>query len=387
MSSDIFKLFLSGLVQASGFNPEWYRDSYSDVALAIQRKTVTDELAHFVELGYQEGRLPAPASVNERWYRRKYSDVDEAIREGAFENSEEHYREFGRVEGRAADAELEDGAQRWFNAIERSLTSLAVPPSTATWDNFSKSKLRASSKRQKSRLERFFDARKEGNGIWKWRHYFDVYDRHFKKFVGTDVSILEIGVYSGGSLEMWRDYFGPKARIYGVDIEEACTVYNRDGVEILIGDQGDPNFWQEFKKRVPTLDIAIDDGSHDPEHMVLTLEELLPHVRPGGVYLCEDVHAERHPFASYVYSLADKLNNFDSPFANEEDRDRYRGCATTTFQESVGSVHLYPYVAVIERNEAPAEEFLAPRHGTQWQPFFDSPESVQPAPQGPEKAP
>ncbi len=70
-------------------------------------------------------------------------------------------------------------------------------------------------------LRAFFDSRKEGRGIWKWDHYFDVYHRHFGKFVGRDVNVLEIGVYSGGSLEMWKAYFGPRCRIYGVDIEES----------------------------------------------------------------------------------------------------------------------------------------------------------------------
>src|SRR5262245_46705450 len=56
-------------------------------------------------------------------------------------------------------------------------------------------------------LRAFFDARTEGRGIWKWNHYFDVYHRHFERFRGQEVHILEVGIYSGGSLEMWHDYF------------------------------------------------------------------------------------------------------------------------------------------------------------------------------------
>jgi hypothetical protein len=108
-------------------------------------------------------------------------------------------------------------------------------------------------------LRTFFDNRTEGNGIWKWSHYFDIYDRHFAQFRGEEVHVLEIGVYSGGSLEMWRDYFGPKARIYGVDIEPACRAYESDSVKIFIGDQGDRQFWHEFRGKVPALDIVIDD--------------------------------------------------------------------------------------------------------------------------------
>src|SRR5262245_54320107 len=75
---------------------------------------------------------------------------------------------------------------------------------------------------QANPLEEYFDSHTQGACIRKWRHYFEIYHRHFRKFVGQNVHVLEIGIYSGGSLEMWRSYFGPQARIYGVDIEEAC---------------------------------------------------------------------------------------------------------------------------------------------------------------------
>src|SRR2546423_442947 len=74
----------------------------------------------------------------------------------------------------------------------------------------------------KNALTASFDEHTEGAGLWKWRHSFDFYDRHFSKFVGREVHVVEIGIYSGGSLAMWRHYFGDGAHIYGVDIEEAC---------------------------------------------------------------------------------------------------------------------------------------------------------------------
>src|SRR5215475_13984002 len=79
----------------------------------------------------------------------------------------------------------------------------------------------ASVEQSENQLRTFFDNRKVGSGIWKWLHYFEIYERHFSRFRGQEVHIAEIGIYSGGSLEMWRDYFSPKAHIYGVDIEPA----------------------------------------------------------------------------------------------------------------------------------------------------------------------
>jgi hypothetical protein len=57
-------------------------------------------------------------------------------------------------------------------------------------------------------LWQYFTNHNEGRGIWKWNHYFPIYHRHFSKFIGKPVKILEIGIYSGGSLDMWRSYFG-----------------------------------------------------------------------------------------------------------------------------------------------------------------------------------
>ena len=46
--------------------------------------------------------------------------------------------------------------------------------------------------------------RNEGRIIDKWYHYFDIYHNHLRRFQGQPVTVLEIGVYHGGSLQMWR---------------------------------------------------------------------------------------------------------------------------------------------------------------------------------------
>jgi hypothetical protein len=218
-------------------------------------------------------------------------------------------------------------------------------------------------------LRTFFENRIEGRGIWKWAHYFDIYDRHFRAFRGTDVHVLEIGVYSGGSLDMWRDYFGPKATIYGVDIEPDCRTYEKDGVKIFIGDQADRTFWNTFRHNVPRLDIVIDDGGHMAEQQIVTLEELVPFLSPGGIYLCEDIHGASNEFAAYAQGLAHKLNDFDSS-GHPEDNNRRLVCRCTPFQAAVNSIHFYPFITVMEKNRAQIAELKAPKRGTQWQPFL-----------------
>src|SRR5688572_18393822 len=213
-------------------------------------------------------------------------------------------------------------------------------------------------------LESWFDANRQGPGVWKWRPYFDAYERHLSQFRGLPVHILEIGVYSGGSLRMWRDYFGPQARIYGIDIEDACRAYRTEGTEILIGDQGDPAFWARVRQQIPTLDIVVDDGSHRPEHQVATLRALLPHLRPGGVFVCEDAHGfggRWNQFHAVIYGLSQQLHAVDFQPAVSEDTF----CSVATpVQQTIASVHQYPYLVVIERTKAPRPMLCSEKHGT-----------------------
>jgi hypothetical protein len=112
-------------------------------------------------------------------------------------------------------------------------------------------------------LRDFFNRHRQGRGIWKWDHYFDVYHRHFSRLRGRETYVLEIGNYSGGSLEMWCDYFGSKAHIYSVDVESACKSYENSMINVFIGDQADRKFWSQFRREVPILDLVIDDGGHN----------------------------------------------------------------------------------------------------------------------------
>ena len=208
-------------------------------------------------------------------------------------------------------------------------------------------------------LRDYFENNTEGLGIWKWRHYFELYQRHFSKFVDRDVNVLEIGIYSGGSLNMWRSYLGKKSHIFGVDIENACKSYENEHTTVFIGDQGDRDFWEDFKSKTPPIDILIDDGGHTPEQQRITLEEMLPKMRCGGVYFCEDVHRKWNDFSAYATSLVEELNHLgDTNDMNE-------------FQKSVHSIHFYPYCVIIEKNASVPDNFVAPKHGTKWQPFFD----------------
>ena len=244
------------------------------------------------------------------------------------------------------------------HSYARSCASMLDVPATAA--------LSASS----NPLKIFFNERRTGRGIDKWLHYFDIYHRHLAKFVGCDMSLLEIGVYSGGSLEMWRKYFGERCRILGVDLQEACKAYENEYTRIFVGDQADPAFWSAFARGVPHVDVLIDDGGHRVEQQIATLEAMLPRIRPGGVYLCEDIHGIHNGFAAYLQGFVKHLNAIQhgAPGA----------VIPSDLQRWIGSVHLYPYVAVVERSDAPVASLDSVKHGTEWAPFNPGSSSRKP---------
>ena len=167
------------------------------------------------------------------------------------------------------------------------------------------------------KLREIFKAH-NGRQIYKVDHYFDIYDRHVAKFIDTDVCVLEIGISHGGSLQMWKEYFGSKARIYGIDWNPDCKDFEEDRIKIFIGDQADRGFLESTVKVLPRIDIVIDDGGHRMKQQIISFEDLFPAISDGGVYICEDTNTSykrkwgggrrASTFIEYSKRLVDQLN-------------------------------------------------------------------------------
>lgn len=136
--------------------------------------------------------------------------------------------------------------------------------------------------------DQFFQHR--GRLIHKWVDYLDLYDRYFAPWRNTDLVFLEIGVSEGGSLEMWRNYFGPRATICGLDIDRACASRVDPPNLVRIGSQDDPAFLRAVIEEIGQPHIILDDGSHIGRHQRASFEMLWPTLRSGGIYAIEDLH-------------------------------------------------------------------------------------------------
>lgn len=203
---------------------------------------------------------------------------------------------------------------------------------------------------------------KKGHGIWKWEHYFDVYDRHLSKFRGRPVTIMEVGIYSGGSLDMWRHYFGEQCRIVGLDIASECSAYKNSSVDVFIGNQGDREFLRNTLNKCGGIDVFVDDGSHLPEHQIIGFEEVFQFIRPGGVYICEDIHGIHNEFIDYIYGLSKSLCHISSEGSKQR-------VPANSLQRSVRSIEIAPYIVVIDKHETEQDFLINSKWGTEWQPF------------------
>ncbi|MBK9248055.1 MAG: class I SAM-dependent methyltransferase [Ignavibacteria bacterium] len=199
-------------------------------------------------------------------------------------------------------------------------------------------------------LERYF-RQNDKRLIDKWVHYFDIYERHFSRFRHREIVILEIGVYQGGSLQMWKDYFGPQAKIYGIDNNPQCKQLEEENITIFTGSQSDRKFLKSIKASIPKIDILIDDGGHTMQQQIVSFEELFDHVSDDGVYLCEDLHTSywlkdggghkrTGTFIEYSKNFIDALN------AHHSEQKRL---TVTDFTNQVNSIHYYDSMLVIEK--------------------------------------
>jgi hypothetical protein len=120
---------------------------------------------------------------------------------------------------------------------------------------------------------------------------------------------VEIGVQSGGSIQMWRKFLGPEARIVGIDIDSSVLKHKPhydENTEIFVGDQENHNFWDEFFKKYPEIDVLIDDGGHTMGQQRVTFERVFPKIKMNGTFICEDTHT------SYYHNFNSSLMNTNS---------------------------------------------------------------------------
>ena len=207
--------------------------------------------------------------------------------------------------------------------------------------------------RPSGELEKLFYAH-DGRIAHKWHHYLEIYERHFEPLRQRVEAprILELGVGRGGSLQLWRKYFGQRATIVGVDIDPGCATRVDPDASVVIGDQSDPKTLAAAIERLGgSVDIVIDDGSHQGAHQIASFGYLFPLLSECGLYLCEDLHCSYWPshkggvgrpgtFVEFVKTRIDDLHAWflDGPPP-----------AATDFAATTYGIFIYLNIVVIEK--------------------------------------
>jgi len=126
----------------------------------------------------------------------------------------------------------------------------------------------------------------EGSGDKGTAHsYIDNYYHYkFDEIRFNKLNILEIGVSTGLSLEMWSEYF-PNSYIIGVELKKINYRPSNDRIKLITGDGTDSKTFQNIKN----LDIVIDDGSHVFTDQIFSYAILFDKLNKGGIYIIEDV--------------------------------------------------------------------------------------------------
>lgn len=204
----------------------------------------------------------------------------------------------------------------------------------------------------------WWDSHREGLLTVKHAHYFDIYHRHLQHFRGKKMHLLEIGVASGGSLQMWKAYFGPRLRVTGVD---CCPFSGMRGeledhrTSIWIGNQEDPQFWDELVQSVPPIDVVIDDGSHVGRMQLEAFQSLWPYLAPGGAYIVEDMMFAYMDMASMASKDSDFFKghtHWVEKLKHLMDEMQTGFTADSRLKDSVASIrgiHTYRHLCVIEK--------------------------------------
>lgn len=173
--------------------------------------------------------------------------------------------------------------------------------------------------------------------------YFQVYEQLFAPYVGRPIVFVEVGVLNGGSLFMWREYFGPQARIIGVDANPQARQWEQHGFEVHIGDQSSEAFWDDFYRQVGDIDILLDDGGHTNAQQTVTAARAFARVRDGGLVVVEDVHASymrefdnpsRRAFTKFAAHVADSVNRRFGPLPRPRN-DYWKHVYSVSFFESI----------------------------------------------------
>lgn len=132
--------------------------------------------------------------------------------------------------------------------------------------------------------------------------YTELYHMLFSPFRNRAITFLEMGLQIGGpehgasadrkttdlpSVRMWLEFFS-RARIHGLDVSD-FSWFSADRFTFHRCDMDARENIALAAAHMPNFDIILDDASHASHHQQNAFLELFPKLKPGGLYIIEDL--------------------------------------------------------------------------------------------------
>jgi len=193
----------------------------------------------------------------------------------------------------------------------------------------------------------------------RYHDYLRHYWVHFRDIRESVRNVLEIGVETDRSVRMWREFF-PNAVIHGLDIDPGCKAYEQERIQITIGDQSHPAILNQcLRKMSGPPEIIIDDGSHRPDHQILSMNYLFPRMAPRGIYVIEDtggcVEDVRLRTVNRLKTLVDSVFYWPSgPNTHWTTLSKFPDSATWADRNMTG-VAFYRWIVFVMRGQNPGD--------------------------------
>ncbi|MBW0157096.1 class I SAM-dependent methyltransferase [Sinorhodobacter sp. B57] len=146
-------------------------------------------------------------------------------------------------------------------------------------------------------------AEKYGSDKGPAKHrYTELYNMLFHPYRDQPIRFLEMGLFIGGpehgisadrettdlpSVRMWLEFFS-QAQIHGLDVSD-FSWFEHPRFSFTRCDMDRRENIRDAFKDAPPFDIIIDDASHASHHQQFALLELFPKLKPGGLYIIEDL--------------------------------------------------------------------------------------------------
>ena len=185
--------------------------------------------------------------------------------------------------------------------------------------------------------------------------YTNRYSLYLEQYRDIEFNLLEIGVFNGASIKMWKEYF-PKANIVALDIDSKCKQYEEERINIHTGDQTDVKFLQDVFNKYGHFEVILDDGGHSWKQQIVSFETLFPLLTPGGLYFVEDMHTSYKPQSmwddygitgmNYFKNLTDSLNLNGKSFCGYKE---IHNQPLNYYEKNIDFIHFYKSMLLVSK--------------------------------------